>query len=76
MEFETDDDMEEQLKNANVVKAEGKVRVRKKMVHYHESSSEEEEGEHADLKKLRKPKTAMRIQAKKMKMIRLLSPMK
>ena len=47
MEFESDDDVEEQLKNANDVKAEGKVRVRKKMVHYYEFSSEEEEGEHA-----------------------------
>ena len=76
MEFETDDDVEEQSKNANDVKAEGKVRVRKKTVHYYEFSSEEEEGEHDDPKKLRKPKMAMRIQAKMMKMIRLLSPMK
>ena len=30
MEFETDDDMEEQPKNANDVKAEGKVQVRKR----------------------------------------------
>ena len=29
MEFETDVDVEEQSKNANDVKAEGKVRVRK-----------------------------------------------
>ena len=28
MEFDTDDDVAEQLKNANDVKAEGKVRVR------------------------------------------------
>ena len=54
MEFETDDDMEEQSKNANDVKAEGKVRVRKKMVHYYEFSSKEEEGEHANLKIFRK----------------------
>ena len=76
MEFESDDDMEEQAKNANDAKAEGKVRVRKKTVHYYEFSSKEEEGEHADPKKLRKPKMAMRIQGKMMKMIRLLSPMK
>ena len=49
-----DDDMEEQPKNANDVKAEGKVRERKKMVRYYEFSSEDEEGEHADLKKVRK----------------------
>ena len=76
MEFESDDDVEEQAKNANDAKAEGKVRVRKKTVHYYEFSSKEEEGEHADPKKLRKPKMAMRIQGKMMKMIRLLSPMK
>ena len=51
-----DDDVEEQLKNANDVKAEGKVRVRKKTVHYYEFSSEDEEGEHADLKKVKKTK--------------------
>ena len=54
MEFETDNDMEEQLKNDNDVKVEGKVRVRKKTVHYYEFSSEVEEGEHADLKKFKK----------------------
>ena len=48
MEFETDDDMAEQSKNANDVKVEGKVRIRKKTVHYYEFSSEEEEGEHAN----------------------------
>ena len=69
-----DDDMEEQPKNAN--DAERKVRVRKKTVHYFEVSSEDEEGEHANPKKLRKPKMTMKIQAKMMKKIRLLSPMK
>ena len=76
MEFESDNDVEEQAKNANDVKMEGKVRVRKKTVHYYEFSSEEEEGECADLKKLRKPKMATKIQGKMMKMIRLLCPMK
>ena len=76
MEFETDDDVEEQSKNANDVKVEGKVQVRKKMVHYYEFSSEEEEGEHTDPKNLRKPKMATKLQAKMMKMIRLWSPMK
>ena len=76
MEFESGNDVAEQSKNANDAKVEGKVRVRKKTVHYYEFSSEEEEGEHADLKKLRKPKMPMRIQAKMMKMIRLLFPMK
>ena len=75
-EFESDDDVAEQSKNANNAKAEGKVRVTKKTIHYYEFSSEEEEGEHADPKKSRKPNMATRIQAKMMKMIRLLSPMK
>ena len=70
MEFNTDDDVAEQPKNTNDVKVEGKVRVRKKTVHYYEFSSKDEEGEHADPKKVKK------IQAKMMKMIRLLSPMK
>ena len=70
MQFNTDDDVAEQPKNTNDQKAEGKVRVRKKMVHYYEFSSKDEEGEHADPKKVKK------IQAKMMKMIRLLSPMK
>ena len=51
MEFNTDDDVEEQLKNANDGKAEGKVRVKKKMVHYYEFSSEDESREQANLKK-------------------------
>ena len=76
MELNTDDDVDKQSKNANDVKAEGKVQVRKKTVHYYEFSSEEEEGEHDNPKKLRKLKMAMKIQAKMMKMIRLLSPMK
>ena len=50
MEFESDDDMDEQAKNSSDVKAEGKVQVRKKTVHYYEISSDEEEGKHADPK--------------------------
>ena len=49
-----DDDMEEQPKNANDVKVERKVRVRKKTVHYYEVSSEDEEGEHANPRKVKK----------------------
>ena len=55
MEFDMDD-VEEQQKNANDAKAEGKVQVRKKKVHYNEFSNEDEEGKDTDLKKLRKPK--------------------
>ena len=50
--FNSDDDVEEQSKNANHVKAEGKFRVRKKTVHYYEFSCEDQEGEHSDLEKL------------------------
>ena len=71
-----DDDVEEQPKNANDAKVEGEVQVRKKTVHYYEFSSKEKEGEHADLKKLRKSKMTTKIQVKMMKKIRLLSPMK
>ena len=71
-----DDDVEEQPKNTNDVKAEGEVPVRKKMVQYYEFSSKDEGGEQADLKKLRKPKMTMKIHVKMMKKIRLLSPRK
>ena len=54
MEFESDDDVAEQSKNANDAKTESKVRVTKKTVHYYEFSSEEEEGEHAEPKKIKK----------------------
>ena len=54
MEFESDDDMAEQSKNANNAKTEGKVPVMKKAVHYYELVGEEEEGEHADPKKIKK----------------------
>ena len=74
MEFDTDDDMEEQLKNANDVKVELNVQVRKKTVHYYEFSSKDKEGEHADPKKLKKPKMPTKIHVKMMKKIRLLSP--
>ena len=56
MEFESDDDMDEQAKNSSDAKAEGKVRVRRKTVHYYEISSDEEEGKHADPNKLRNPR--------------------
>ena len=48
-----DDDVEEQPKNANDVKAKGKVRVRKKMVHYYEFSSEDGKESTPTQKKLR-----------------------
>ena len=76
MEFESDDDVAEQSQNANDAKKEGKVRVTKKTVHYYEFSSKEEEGVHADLTKIKKPMMITRVSIKKMKMIKLLSPMR
>ena len=54
MEFESDDDMDEQTKNSSNVNTEGKVQVKKKIIHYYEFSSDEEEGKHADPKKVKK----------------------
>ena len=62
IEFDTDDDVEVQLKDANDGNAEGKVRVMMKAVHYYEFSSEDESGKQADPKKLRKPKMTMKNQ--------------
>ena len=64
MEFESDDDVDEKAKNSSDAKEEGKVRVRKKTVHYYEISSDEEEVKHTDPKKLRKPKMATKINKK------------
>ena len=46
MEFDSDDDVDEQTKNSINVKTKGKVRV-KKITHYYEFSSDEEEGKRA-----------------------------
>ena len=54
MEFESNDDMDEQAKNSSNVKAEGKVRVKKKIIHYYELSSDKEEGKRANPKKVKK----------------------
>ena len=54
MEFESDDDMDEQAKNSSNMKMEGKVRVKKRIIHYYEISSDEEEGKHANPKKAKK----------------------
>ena len=76
MQFKTDDDVEEQLKNANDVKAEGKVRVRKRRYTIMNLVAKKRKESTLTQKNLRKLKMATRIQAKMMKMIRLLSPMK
>ena len=54
MEFDTDDDVDKQTKNSSNIKTEGKVRVKKKITHYYEFSSDEEEGKRVDLKKVQK----------------------
>ena len=76
MEFESDDDVDEQAKNSSNVKMEGKVQVRKKIIHYYEISSDEEEGKHTDPKKVKKTQDGHENQQKMMKMIRLLCQMK
>ena len=76
MEFDSDDDVDEQTKNSRNSKMEGKVRVKKKSIHYYKFSSDEEEGKRADPKQLRKPRKTTKIKTKMMKMIRFLCPMK
>ena len=46
--------MDEQTKNSSNVNAEGKVQVKKTITHCYEFSSDEEEGKHADPKKVKK----------------------
>ena len=65
MKFESDDDVDEQTKNSSNVKAEGKVRVKNKIIHYYEFSSVEEEGKHAELKKVKKTQEGHENQEKK-----------
>ena len=76
MEFDTDDDVAEQSKNANDVKAEGKVSVRKRQYTTINLVAMKRKESMPTQKNLRKSKMATRIQAKMMKMIRLWSPMK
>ena len=76
MEFESDDDVDEQTKNSNNMKAEGKVQVKKKIIHYYEFSSDEEEGKRADPEKVKTTQDGHENQEKMMKMIRLLCPTK
>ena len=52
MESVSDDDVDEQTTNSSNVKTEGKVRVKKKIIHYYEISSDKEEGKHTDPKKV------------------------
>ena len=58
------------------MKAEGKVRVKKKIIHYYEFSCDGEEGKHADPEKVKKTQDGHENQEKMMKMIRLLCPTK
>ena len=76
IEFNTDYDMEVQPKNANDGNGEEKVRVKKKMVHYFEFSSEDESRKQADPNKFRKAKMTTKNQEKMMNLTRLLSPRK
>ena len=64
MEVKSDHDVDEQVKNSSDAKAEGKVQVRKKMIHYYEISSDEEEGKHTDPKKVKKTQDGHKNQQK------------
>ena len=64
MEFESDDDVDKQMKNSRNVKMEGKVRVKKKIIHYYEFSSDEEEGKCADPEKVKKTQDGLKNQEK------------
>ena len=64
MEFKSDHDVDEQVKNSSDAKAEGKVQVRKQTVHYYEISSDEEEENHTDPKKVKKNQDGHKNQQK------------
>ena len=76
MEFESDDDVDVQMKNSSNVKAEGKVQVKKKSYTIMNLVVTKRKESVPTQKKLRKPKKATKIKRKMMKMIRLLCPMK
>ena len=76
MEFESDDDMDEQVKNSSNVKTEGKVQVKKRLYTIMKLVVTKRKESTPTQKKLRKPKMAMEINKKMMKMIRLLCQMK
>ena len=64
MEFDLDDDVDEQTKNTRNLKTEGKVQVKKKIIHYYEYSSDEEEVKRADPKKDQKTRKGHKNQDK------------
>ena len=76
MEFDSDDDMDEQTKNSRNLKTEGKVRVKKKLYTIMNLVVTKRKESAPTRKKLRKPRKAMKITTKVMKMTRLLCPMK
>ena len=76
MEFESDDDVDEQAKNSSNVKTEGKVQVKKRLYTIMKLVVMKRKESMQTRKMLRKPKMAMIINKKMMKMIRLLCQMK
>ena len=76
MEFESDDDVDEQAKNSSDVKAEGKVRLKKRLYTIMKLVVMKRKESALTRKKLRIPKMATKINEKMMKMIRLLCQMK
>ena len=76
MEFDSDDDVDEQTKNSRNLKTEGKVQVKKKLYTIMNIVVTKRKESAPTRKKLRKPRKATKIKTKKMKMTRLLCPMK
>ena len=76
IEFNMDDDDKVQMKNAKDRNTEGKVQIKKKLIHYYGFSSKDKSGKQAELKKMKSPKMIMKLQGKMMNLTRLLSPRK
>ena len=72
MQFESDDGVDEQVKNSSDAKVEGKGRVKKRLYTIMRLVVTKRKESTLTRKKLRKPKMAMKINKKMMKMIRLL----
>ena len=72
MEFESDDDVDKQAKNSSYAKAEGKVRVRKRLYTIMRLAVTKRKESTPTRKKLGKPKMATKINKRMMKIIRLL----
>ena len=82
IEFNSDNDKKEQTKNmteGNQIEVEGKVHIKKKIIHYYDLSSEDDSksgGEQAELQRKEKPKDDQKKARNKREFEKLLSPRK